>query len=119
MAEGEFPGVEHLAGDMAAAFSCVEFVAENGVAEIVKVDPDLMRAAGVENAFDEAHVTARFQDVIFGFRGAALTASDAHPLSMHRMARDRLVDDAGFLARNADDEREINFCHRPRGELAG
>ena len=68
MAEAELPSVEHLAGKITGALPAVKLVAENGVAEVVKVNPDLVGAAGVESAFDQAHFAARSDNAIFGLR---------------------------------------------------
>jgi hypothetical protein len=119
VAEGEFPGVEHLAGIIAGAFPAVQFVAEDRMTEVMQVDADLVGPAAVQGAFDEADPVAGTQDAVFGFRGAALAAGDAHPLSMDGMTFDRFIDDAGSLAQRAGDERQINLGHGACGELAG
>jgi len=46
MTEREFPGVEHLTREIAGAFAAVKFIAEDGVAEMMKVDADLVGLAG-------------------------------------------------------------------------
>ena len=56
MAEGKFPGVEHLARRSPGAFSPVDFVPEDRISEVMQVDPDLMSSAGVNRAFDQADV---------------------------------------------------------------
>jgi hypothetical protein len=94
MTKGELPGVEHLARIIAGAFAAVQFVAEDGMAEVMEVHPDLMGPAAVQNAFDQADLVAGTNYSIFGFRGAALASCDAHPLAVHWMAGDRFVDDA-------------------------
>jgi hypothetical protein len=94
MAKGELPGVEHLAGIIAGAFAAVQFVAEDGMAEVMEVHSDLVSPTAVQDAFDEADFLAGTKDAVLGFRGAALASRDAHPLPVHGMAGDRFVDDA-------------------------
>ena len=94
MAETEFPGVQHLARKVSGAFTAVEFIAENGMAEVMKVNPDLMGAAAVENAFDQADLAVGTQDPVFGFCGASLPPCDAHSLAMNRVAGDCFIDNA-------------------------
>jgi hypothetical protein len=98
MTEGEFPGVEHLAGIIAGAFAAVEFVAEDGVAEVMQMHSDLVGPGAVQDAFDEADVVPGTENAVFGFRRAALAQGDAHPLAMDGMAGDGFVDHAGSLA---------------------
>jgi len=68
MAEAELPGVKHLAGKIPGSFAGVKFVAEDRMTEVVKVNTDLVGAATVQSAFHEAHVAARTQNSILGFR---------------------------------------------------
>src|SRR5256885_3265037 len=104
MMEREFPGVEHLARKIYGAFSAVEFVAEDGMTEIMEMNADLVGAATVQSAFDQTDVAARPQDSILGLRGATLPARDAHPLPVDRMPRNCFVDHARCLSRGAGDE---------------
>jgi len=119
MTETQLPGVEHLTGEITGAFAAVKFIAEDGMTEMMQVHADLVGAAAVQSALDQAHVAARTQDPIPGFCGASLTARDAHPLPVNRMARNCFVDDAGSFARGAGNESEINFSHRARRKLFG
>ena len=83
----------------------------------MEMHPDLMRPATVQRAFQQAHSGAGAQDAIFGLSGPPLPACDAHPLPMHWMLGDGLVDDSTRFPRNASHEREIDFSHRARGKL--
>jgi len=89
------------------------------MAEMVEVNANLMGPAAVQGAFDEADVAAGTEHPIFGFRGTALALRDAHPLPVDGMSRNRFVDNAGSLAQDSRDEREINLRHGPRGKLTG
>jgi len=42
MLETQFPGVEHLSSKVFGVFAAVNFVAEDGVAKVMKVDPNLV-----------------------------------------------------------------------------
>lgn len=70
MIKPEFPRVEHLAGIIRGQFCCVNFIAEKRMAEVMKMHPDLMGAAAVQAAFDQASVIAGTNHSILGFRGA-------------------------------------------------
>ena len=50
--------MEHLAGEIAGAFSGVKFIAEDGMAKVMKVDPNLVGPSAVDRAFDETAVAA-------------------------------------------------------------
>jgi hypothetical protein len=54
MSEGELPGVQHLPGIIAGAFAAVQFIAQDRMAEMMEMDPDLVGPATVEGAFEEA-----------------------------------------------------------------
>lgn len=117
MSEAEFPGVEHLARIIAGSFAGVDFVAEDGMAKVMKVDSDLVGAAAVENAFDQADLSVGTENAIFGFCGTALPAGNGHPLSVNRVTCDCLVDDAAARPRCPRDKREIDFPNRASREL--
>jgi hypothetical protein len=59
MGEGKLPGVEHLAGVVAGAFAAVQFIAQNGMAEVMEMDPNLVGAAAVQSAFHETNLSVR------------------------------------------------------------
>ena len=59
--------MEHLTGEIAGAFSAVEFIAENRVTEMMKVNANLVSSAAVQRAFNQADVAARTQNAIFRF----------------------------------------------------
>ena len=117
MPERELPGVEHLPRIITGAFTAIQFITKDWMAEVMEMDADLMGAARVQDAFDEAYVAVRAQNAIFGFGGAPLASRDAHPLPVNGMPLDGFVDDSGSLAGSSRNEREINFRHRPRGKL--
>ena len=117
MTEGELPGVQHLTRKISGAFSAVNFIAEHGMPEVMEMDANLVGAASVDRAFEQAAIEARTQNAIFGFRGTARALRDAHPLTMNRMTRDGRVDCAEGFPRRPSDEREINFSGCAIGKL--
>ena len=94
MAEGELPGVKHLARVFAGAFSAVEFIAENGMAQVMKMDPDLVRSATMQCAFDHADVVAGTENAIFSPGRTALAPRYTHSLPVDRVPGNRFVDHA-------------------------
>ena len=56
MAEGKFPGVEHLAGKISGAFAAIDLIAEDGMSEVMQVNADLMGPPGVNRAFNKTDV---------------------------------------------------------------
>src|SRR4051812_30080543 len=109
MTETEFPGVEHLTGKISGAFAAVKFIAEDGMAEMMEVHPDLVGAAAVQNAFDQADFAVGTEDPVFCLRRAALTPRYAHPLPVDWVTRNRLVDNTAMRPRQPRDQREIDF----------
>lgn len=117
MAEGKFPGVEHLARKISGAFAAINFIAEHGMSEVMQMNADLMGPPGVNRAFNETHVAVRFENAIIGFRRAPPPSRNTHSLPVDRVAGDRRVDRPGFLAWRAGDEREIGFSGGAFGKL--
>lgn len=117
MVETEFPGMKHLAGEIARPFAAVDFVAKDWMAEVMEMNADLVGAAAVENAFDQADLSVGTENAIFGFCGTALPAGNGHPLSVNRVTCDCLVDDAAARPRRPRDKREIDFPNRASREL--
>jgi hypothetical protein len=117
MVESKFPGVEHLPRVIAGAFPSVDFVAKDGMAEMMEVDADLVSAAAVENALDQADLAVGTENAVFGFSGTALTARDRHSLPVNRVTCNRLINHAAARPRCPRDEREIDFPDRTSREL--
>ena len=53
MMKAEFPGVQHLTRKILGRFRGVNFIAQNGMANVLKVNANLMSAAAVQHAFDQ------------------------------------------------------------------
>jgi len=51
--KAKFPGVQHLARKIFGRFRGVNLVAQNGMANVLKVNANLMSAAAVQDAFDQ------------------------------------------------------------------
>jgi hypothetical protein len=55
MLKTQFPGVKHLPRESFCEFGAVDFIAENGMAKMTKMDADLVRPAAVQFAFEQTH----------------------------------------------------------------
>jgi len=121
MGEAELPGVEHLAGVVGDEAGGVEGIAEEGVAEVLQVDADLVGAAGVEGALDEgADAWEILEDEPGGAGCASAASEDGHFFAMDGVAADLVIDGAGAGAgEEALDEGEVDFGDGAAGELAG
>ena len=89
------------------------------MAEVMKMDADLVRPAAVQRAFQQAHLGTGAQDAIFRFRRAALPAARCSSVAGAPDDGRWLVDHAARFPRDAGHQREINFLHRARGKLPG
>ena len=91
MLEGELPCVEHEAGGGEFVFFPVDGIAEDGGADMVEVDADLVGAAGVEVAADEGGFGREIggEDTVIGDGGfAGGRGDDRHFLAVDRVAAD-------------------------------
>jgi hypothetical protein len=119
MSEAQSPCVEHLAREIARAFPRISPVAQHGVADVKKVHPHLVSAPAVNPAFDKAGVGRLRGYLIFRLRGATTRFRGRHPRAIHRMTRDRCLDEAVLVAKLAGDQSEINFINSATGKLRG
>ena len=68
MLEREFPGVQHLSRKIFCVFAAINFVAENRMTKMMKVNANLVSSAAVQFTFEQTHFVRRAYDSIFGFR---------------------------------------------------
>lgn len=95
--EGEPPGVEEETGSGELVFFPVDGIAEDGGADVVEVDADLVGAAGVEVAEDQGGLGGwiRGEGFVIGDGGLAPgRVYDGHFLTVHGVASD--VGEDGF-----------------------
>src|SRR5947199_2912538 len=98
----------------------VNRVAEHRMTDRGHVDPDLVRAARLEPAFDERGVVQEIQPPPARHRPlAALAFDDRDLLAVRRRAGERRVDRPFVGLRNAADDRQIAPVDRMGGELPG
>ena len=101
----------------------VDRIAENGCAEVVHVDADLVGAAGVEVAEDEGGLRGRIggERFVIGDRGlAAGRVDDRHFLAVDGVAADVGKDGVLCLRRDAVGDGEVELFHGGAlGELGG
>ena len=121
--EAELAGVEHEAVGVGEAFAlfAVDGVAENRCADVFEVDADLVGAAGVEGAFDEAGAVALLgEDFVVGDGGLACArVEDGHLLAIDGVAADVGEDGVLVFGRRAGGDGVVDLGHRfALGELA-
>ena len=132
MAECQTPGVKSRAGEIAErslerarqsfpARLAVYGVADQGVAAVLQVDADLVRAAGEEVELEEGDAGRLPKTGEGAVRRARRPAAGPHGhlLAPLGMAADRRVDQAGRGLRRAVDDRQIGLRHPAVGEGAG
>jgi hypothetical protein len=118
MAKFQLPRMQHVAGKAAAA--SIERIAENGTAEVLEVNADLVRAARTRTALHEGDTARRTEHAIFCHRRPpAANSANGHLFSIHGMARDWRVHDTTAPSRSAGNQGEIDLAHFAPGELRG
>jgi len=121
--EGELPSVEHEAWGGELVFFSVDRIAEDGGAEVVHVDADLVGPAGVEVAEHEGGFRREIggERFVIGDRGlAAGWIDDGHFLAIHGVAADVGEDRVFFLRRDAVGDGEVELFHGGAlGKLGG
>jgi hypothetical protein len=91
------------------------------MSQVFHVDADLVRAAGMEGAFDECADAGEFlEHAPGGAGGAAAAVEDGHFFAVDRVASDLVLDGAGARAGEmALDEGEIDLGDGTAGKLPG
>ena len=118
MAKFQLPCMQHVAGKAIAA--SIERIAENGTAEVLEVNADLVRAARTRTAFHEGDAPRRTEHAIFCHRlPPAADNANSHLFSIHGMASDWRVHDTAALSRSAGNQSQIDLAYFPSGELRG
>ncbi len=121
--EGELPGVEEEAWGGVGVFFSVDGVAEDGGAEVVEVDADLVGAAGVEVAEDEGGFGGGVCGADFVIGDGCFAAGriyDGHFLAVDGVAADVGEDGSGGWVGYAIGDGEVEFLHGGAfGELGG
>jgi len=90
----------------------VEDVADKRTADCLHVNPDLVRAAGMQAALDQRAPFAAPKDAIIGDRASSVSDC-GHAGSVGFVSADREIDRAAFSGRRSEAESEINFLHAP------
>jgi len=117
MLKAQFPGVEHLARENLCEFCAVNFIAQNWMTKMMKMNPHLVCPTAVQLAFDQAHLIRRTHDAIFRLRCAPALGRDRHSLTMDRVTSDFLFNCARAFPQLSGDKREVNLFYRPRLKL--
>lgn len=110
--------MEHLARVSDPA--TVKGIAHQRVAEVFEVNADLMRASGVEGAFDQARIRQFAQDAVLGGGSSPSPGfHNGHFFAVDGVAGDFFFDHAGFFGEMPGSEREVFFQYIAPGELFG
>ncbi len=122
MLEAQFPGMEHLAW-IGSPFA-IDFVAQEWMAQMLEMNANLVRATGVERAFEKgrrAEISRRLQfreDSPAGAGVASFAGLDhGHLLSVHRMAPDGGLNGSALAGEPARGKSEINLRYLTPREL--
>ena len=110
------------AGRLAGA--AIGGIADQRMAKMGEMNPDLMGAAGLQAAFDQGSQRPRIgpeylQHPVTRARQLAAASQDRHPLAVERTASDLAFDDPVGRARHAPDHRIVSTLDRVVGELLG
>ncbi len=123
MVEGQLPGVEEEARGGEFVFFPVDRIAQDGGAEVVEVDADLVGAAGVEVAEDEGGFGGVIggEGLVIGDGGfASRGIYDGHFLAVYRVTADMGEDGVFFLSGDAVGDGEVELFHGGSlGKLGG
>ena len=116
MRETEFPRMEHLA--LECSTTTIKRVPEQRMAKVFEVNADLMRAPGVQSAFDKTRFRQFFQNAVIRRSRPALSRFEhRHFLAMNRMPPNRGFYHARFFCQMPGDERKIDFQYATLGKL--
>ncbi len=116
MRERELPGVQKMA--LEAAAPAIDRIAGERVAEVLEVDADLVRAAGLRPALDEVQAVAGREHAVVRHRLTAFAGEvDGHFLAVRPVAADCGVDGAAAASQRALDDGEVDLFDRAVGEL--
>jgi len=70
MTKPKLPRMQHLAREIFCKPRRVDFIAEHGMAEMMKMHANLMSTPAMQPAFNQTCLIARANDAIFRFGGA-------------------------------------------------
>ena len=98
MMEAKLPRMQHLVRKIFRKPWRIDFVAENGVTEMMKMHANLMSASAVKPAFDQTCLITRADDAIFGLGRSSTGRSRTHSLTMDRMSSDFFFNYATWFA---------------------
>lgn len=121
--EREFPCVKKESGSAKGVFFRVNGISEDGCADVLEVDTDLVGASGMKVAKNQSRFgrMVREHHFVIGNGGLASRWIDhGHFLAVHRMASDVGKDRVFWLGWNTIGDGEIDLFHAvARGKLDG
>jgi len=92
MLEAQFPRVQHLPRKIFGNARRINFIAEHGMTEMMKMHANLMGASTVQPALNQTCLLAGANQPILGFSRTSAHGSHPHSLSMDRMSSDFFFD---------------------------
>ncbi len=116
MEKSQTPCVQHLSTTVAGCFP-VHLIANDGMTDRLKMDPNLVGSSGENLAKDEGP-TARFLDNFEPCLSRPPTIDNSHFLTVHGMTANRLYNFAGRCAEFPGAQRQIEFLNLSSGKLA-
>jgi hypothetical protein len=107
--------VQHLSTTIAGCFP-VHLIANDGMTDRLKMDPNLVGSSGENLAKDEGP-TERFLDNFEPCLSRPPTINNSHFLTVHGMTANRLYNLAGRCAEFPSAQRQIEFLNPSSGKL--
>jgi hypothetical protein len=95
----------------------IGFISDHRIAEVLEVDSDLVRPAGVQCSLDQGSSAEPFFYAVTRSRFSALPSACSHPLAVRWMPFYAGLDFSGFPGQFSAEHCEIEFLHGSLGEL--
>lgn len=93
----------------------VDRISDQGMAQLLEVDPNLMGSAGLQIQLQQCDSGHRGQSVKSGNRRTSI-GPNCHHLAMDRVAPDRSLDESRSLIRCSVDNAQVSLLDPPFGE---
>jgi hypothetical protein len=117
MIKREFPRVQHRPWKISGADAAVLSISQNGMTEMLQMDPNLMSASTMQHAFQQGRRHPAAYHLKIGARLTSALTCDRHLRPVNTMPANRGVNAPGIPPQFSGDEREINFLNRAVGKL--
>ncbi len=122
MTEAQNPGVQKEAADrwpMGKDAAAINGVAEDGMSEVMEVDPDLVRASGQKFADHQRGPGVAVTEAEIGDCRAAVSGSrDTHFLAVDGVPGNGKIDPSSALGRTSRGDGQVDFADFACGKLS-